>query len=97
LRLALTDDKERAAKLASNLGAIYLDESYADRKQFNNYPVADSFFRIAYQTLQSIDSLSSKHGVQVMRLMATSYFQKIAVDLANTIRYPAHNAYTRID
>ena len=77
LTLALTDDKERAAKLASNLGAIYLDESYMARKDFKNYPVADSFLRIAYQTLQSIDSLSSKHGVQVMRLMATSFhFQK---------------------
>lgn len=102
LRLALTDDKERAAKLAGNLGAIYLDESYADRKQFNNYPVADSFFRIAYQTLQSIDSLSSKHGVQVMRLMATSFhFQKRydSADLYynNVIRLSrADNAYTCI-
>jgi len=102
LRLALTEDKERAAKLASNLGAIYLDESYTDRKQFNNYPVADSFFRIAYQTLQSIDSLSSKQGVQVMRLMATSFHFQKRYDSAdryynNVIRLSrADNAYTCI-
>ena len=77
LTLALTEDKERAAKLASNLGAIYLDESYMAQKDFKNYPVADSFLRIAYQILQSIDSLSGSHGIQVMRLMATSFhFQK---------------------
>ncbi len=102
LKLAISADKERAAKLASNLGAIYLDESYMARKDFKNYPVADSFLRIAYQTLQSIDSLSGKHGVQVMRLMATSFHFQKRYDSAdryynNVIRLSrADNAYTCI-
>jgi signal transduction histidine kinase len=78
LQLAISEkDQERVARLASNIGAIYLDESYAARIDIRNYPIADSFLTIAYRALQSRDSLGSKHGTQVMRLMATSFhFQK---------------------
>ncbi len=78
LQLAIGEnEQDRVARLASNIGAIYLDESYAVRKEIKNYPIADSFLTIAYRALQSRDSLGSKHGTQVMRLMATSFhFQK---------------------
>jgi signal transduction histidine kinase len=78
LQLALQEkDHERTIKLASNLGAIYLDEFYMNRKNINNFNIADSFFGIAYRQLKAQDSLGSDQGLRTMRLMATSlHFQK---------------------
>lgn len=78
LQLALQEnDHERTVKLASNLGAIYLDDVYTNRKNINNFNTADSFFGIAYRQLKAQDSLGSDQGLRTMRLMATSlHFQK---------------------
>jgi len=78
LKLALQEnDHERIVKLSSNLGAIYLDEVYANAKDMHNFITADSFFAIAYQQLKAQDSLASDQGLRTMRLMATSlHFQK---------------------
>ncbi len=78
LRLAMQEkDRIRTVKLASNLGAIYLDEVYAKKKVLQHFMVADSFFAIAYHELKEQDSLNSDQGLRTMRLMATSlHFQK---------------------
>lgn len=78
LRLAMQEkDGLRTIKLASNLGAIYLDEVYAKNKAGHHFIVADSFFAIAYHELKEQDSLDSDQGLRTMRLMATSlHFQK---------------------
>lgn len=78
LRLAMQEkDHERITKIASNLGAIYLDEVYARKKVLHHFVKADSFFSIAYKELEATDSLPSDQGLRTMRLMATSlHFQK---------------------
>ena len=78
LPLALQEnDYERIVKIASNLGAIYLDEVYLKRNNITSYHIADSFFSIAYQELKTKDSLGSDQGLRTLRLMATSmHFQK---------------------
>lgn len=78
LELAIAEkEKDRITKLASNLGAIYLDEVYLVRKNIKNFKTADSFLFIAYRQLQLSDSLSSQQGLKTLRLMATSLqFQK---------------------
>lgn len=78
LKLAMAEnDHERTVKVASNLGAIYLDEVYAKKKLTHHFLVADSFFAIAYRELKTHDSLTSDQGLRTLRLMATSlHFQK---------------------
>ncbi len=78
LQLCIKDNNhETSAKLATNLGAIYLDEIYLKRKGINNFKTADSFFAIAYNDLIKSDSLVSEQGFKTLRLMATSLqFQK---------------------
>lgn len=78
LQLALEEnDYDRITKLASNLGATYLDEVYLKRKNIQNFKIADSFFTIAYHQLQLKDSVGSQQGLKTLRLMATSLqFQK---------------------
>ncbi len=78
LQLAMQENEhERTIKLASNLGAIYLDDVYIHRKEIRNFIIADSFFGIAYSQLKAQDSLGSDQGLRTMRLMATSlHFQK---------------------
>jgi signal transduction histidine kinase len=78
LQMALQENEyERITKLASNLGAVYLDDVYRKRKNTQNFKTADSFFAIAYQQLQLKDSLGSQQGLKTLRLMATSLqFQK---------------------
>lgn len=78
LQLSLQENEhERTIKLASNLGAIYLDEVYAKRVGLRHFAIADSFFAIAYHELKESDSLGSDQGLRTMRLMATSlHFQK---------------------
>lgn len=78
LRLAIQEnDYTRTVKLASNLGAIHLDEVYLNRKDIHNFNIADSFFKIAYHELQAKDSLASDQGLRTLRLIATSlHFQK---------------------
>ena len=67
---------ERIVKLASNLGAIYLDRAYHTTNT-SVFSTADSFFNIAYAQLKLKDSLSTEQGFKTMRLMATSLqFQK---------------------
>lgn len=71
------NDYERIVKIASNLGAIYLDDVYLKRNNISNYQIADSFFSIAYRELRAKDSLASDQGLRTLRLMATSmHFQK---------------------
>ena len=70
-------DYERIIKLASNLGAIYLDQVYLKQNKIDNFQIADSFFAIAYHQLVVRDSLASTQGLRTLRLMATSlHFQK---------------------
>lgn len=78
LQLALEEnDYDRITRLASNLGAVYLDDVYRKRKNIQNFIIADSFFAIAYRQLQLKDSLGSQQGLKTLRLMATSLqFQK---------------------
>ncbi len=78
LQLAIQENEyERITKLASNLGAVYLDDVYRKRKNIQNFKIADSFFAIAYHHLQLKDSLGSQQGLKTLRLMATSLqFQK---------------------
>lgn len=78
LQLAIAENEyERITKMASNLGAVYLDEVYLKRKNIQNFKIADSFFAIAYRQLQLKDSLGSQQGLKTLRLMATSLqFQK---------------------
>ena len=78
LQLAIQENEyERITKLASNLGAVYLDDVYRKRKNIQNFKIADSFFAIAYHYLQLKDSLGSQQGLKTLRLMATSLqFQK---------------------
>lgn len=71
------NDYERITKLASNLGAIYLDKAYLKDKSSSLFKIADSFFTIAYNKIKARDSLGSSHGLLTQRLMATSLqFQK---------------------
>lgn len=74
------NDLTRAAKLSSNLAAIYLDRAYTnDNPHLNKqyYAIADSFFSLANKNLILTDSLTSKHGLLTLRLIATSFhFQK---------------------
>jgi signal transduction histidine kinase len=74
------NDLTRAAKLSSNLAAIYLDRAYTnDNPHLNKqyYAIADSFFSLAKKNLILTDSLTSKHGLLTLRLIATSFhFQK---------------------
>ncbi|MFM2360592.1 MAG: hypothetical protein RLY16_2585 [Bacteroidota bacterium] len=78
LNLAVQEkDAERLIKLASNLGAIYLDEAYLKRETVSNFKTADSFFAIAYRALQQQNALGSEQGLRTLRLIATSlHFQK---------------------
>ena len=78
LQLAIQENEyERITKLASNLGAVYLDDVYRERKNIQNFKIADSFFAIAFHQLQLKDSLGSQQGLKTLRLMATSLqFQK---------------------
>lgn len=78
LPLAIQENEyDRITKLASNLGAIYLDEVYLRRNNIHSFNIADSFFAIAYNELKAKDSLASEHGLRTLRLMATSlHFQK---------------------
>lgn len=78
LQLAIQENEyDRITKLASNLGAVYLDDVYRERKNIQNFKIADSFFAIAYHQLQLKDSLGSQQGLKTLRLMATSLqFQK---------------------
>ncbi len=65
------------AKLATNAGVIYLDETYLKRNNIHGFHLADSFLLIAYKQLKADDSLSGEQGLRTQRLMATSlHFQK---------------------
>ncbi len=71
------NDYPEIASLATNLGAIYLDEVYLQRKNIKGFHTADSFFAIAYKEIKAKDSLETSQGLRTLRLMATSMqFQK---------------------
>jgi signal transduction histidine kinase len=78
LQLAMQEnEEERIPKLATNIGAIYLDKAYLKDKSPNLFKIADSFFAISHTILKAKDSLGSAHGLLTQRLMATSLqFQK---------------------
>ncbi len=84
LQLALKlDQYEAITKLASNLGAVYLDEEYLERKNIAGFHTADSFFAIAYQRQLARDSLASEQGLRTLRLMATSLHLQKKYDSAD--------------
>jgi signal transduction histidine kinase len=70
-------DSSRTIKLASNLGAIYLDKAYAGEADEWSYKTADSFLTIAYNELKRIKKTETMQGLLTLRLIATSFhFQK---------------------
>lgn len=74
---AIEKDAERVAKLATNIGAIYLDKAYLKESASRLFIIADSFFAVAYKQLTATDSLAGRQGLLTLRLMATSLqFQK---------------------
>ena len=78
LQLAMQENEfEKITKLATNIGAIYLDRAYLKDRNSQLFNIADSFFAISYNKLKAKDSLGSAHGLLTQRLMATSLqFQK---------------------
>lgn len=68
----LEKDTERANKLCTNIGALYLDEVYLNRNKTLNFKTADSFFAISFNAHNLDGTLSSEHGLLTLRLMATS-------------------------
>jgi len=78
LQLATQEnDYEKTIKMASNLGAIYLDRAYLKDRNPAIFKTADSFFTIAYNKIKARDSLGSAQGLLTQRLMASSLqFQK---------------------
>jgi signal transduction histidine kinase len=78
LQLAMQENEfEKITKLATNIGAIYLDKAYLKDKNSQLFNTADSFFAISFNKLKAKDSLGSAHGLLTQRLMATSLqFQK---------------------
>ena len=84
LTLALKENEYDAiTKIASNLGAVYLDDEYLHRSSMARFATADSFFAIAYAQLQSKDSLASAQGLRTLRLMATSLHLQKKYDSAD--------------
>jgi len=84
LKLATSlNEYEPITKIASNLGAIYLDEEYMKRKNSSSFRTADSFFAIAYRQEQLHDSLASDQGLRTLRLMATSLHLQKKYDSAD--------------
>ncbi len=96
LQLAIQENEdERIPKLATNIGAIYLDKAYLKDRSPGLFKTADSFFAISYNKLKFKDSLGSNHGLLTQRLMATSlqfqkkydsanYYYKKIIDLSKT-------------
>lgn len=96
LQLAtLENENEKIPKLATNIGAIYVDKAYIANRNPRLFSIADSFFSISYNMLKAKDSLGSSHGLLTQRLMATSlqfqkkydsanYYYKKILDLSKT-------------
>jgi signal transduction histidine kinase len=84
LQLAIQQkNNNEIAGLASNIGAICLEEINLHNRSKNAFKIADSFFTIAYTSLQSSDSLSTNQGFLTQRLMATSLQNQQKHDSAN--------------
>ena len=96
LQLAMQENEfEKITKLATNIGAIYLDRAYLKDRNSQLFNIADSFFAISYNKLKAKDSLGSAHGLLTQRLMATSlqfqkkydsanYYYKKVIELSKT-------------
>ncbi len=96
LQLAMQENEfEKISKLATNIGAIYLDRAYLKDRNSQLFNIADSFFAISYNKLKAKDSLGSAHGLLTQRLMATSlqfqkkydsanYYYKKVIELSKT-------------
>ena len=96
LQLAVEENEyEKIPKLATNIGAIYVDKAYIADRNPRLFNIADSFFAISYNILKAKDSLGSSHGLLTQRLMATSlqfqkkydsanYYYKKIIDLSKT-------------
>lgn len=78
LQLSMAEkDSTRIIKLASNLGAIYLDRAYVGRADKQSFKTADSFLTISYTELKRIKQSETMQGLLTLRLIATSFhFQK---------------------
>ncbi|MBK7307157.1 MAG: sensor histidine kinase [Chitinophagaceae bacterium] len=96
LQVAMQENEfEKISKLATNIGAIYLDRAYLKDRNSQLFNIADSFFAISYNKLKAKDSLGSAHGLLTQRLMATSlqfqkkydsanYYYKKVIELSKT-------------
>ena len=96
LQLAMQENEfEKITKLATNIGATYLDRAYLKDRNSQLFNIADSFLAISYNKLKAKDSLGSSHGLLTQRLMATSlqfqkkydsanYYYKKVIELSKT-------------
>jgi signal transduction histidine kinase len=96
LQLAVQENEvDKIPKLATNIGAIYVDKAHVTDRNPRLFSIADSFFAISYNILKAKDSLGSSHGLLTQRLIATSlqfqkkydsanYYYKKIIDLSKT-------------